>query len=153
MTANNRQRHAPASLTVQVMQAELQVLHCRRLVGVRASMLGQSIRSRLTSPAMLLLAGALGFAAGHFTKRQASRPSNTKRPRGSHNKLFGRALKLIAFARVLSRAIPLAAKDPSVQSGLSSQRPRRDIARQQPDERIMDKTSRWTPYPFQFQRK
>jgi hypothetical protein len=107
----------------------------------------------LTSPAMLLLAGGLGFAAGHFTKRQASRPSNTKRPRGSHNKLFGRALKLIAFARVLSRAIPLAAKDPSVQSGLSSQRPRRDIARQQPDERIMDKTSRWTPYPFQFQRK
>ena len=140
MTANNRQRHEPASLTVQVMQAELQVVHRRQLVGVRASMLGQSIRSRLTSPAMLLLAGGLGFAAGHFTKRHASRPSNTKRPRGSHNKLLGRVLKLIACAHVLSRAFPSAATDPSVQSGLSSQRPRRDIAQQQPDERTMDKT-------------
>jgi hypothetical protein len=86
-------------------------------------MLGQYIRRQLTSPAMLLLAGGLGFVAGRFTQRQASTPSNTERPRASHNKLFGRALKLIALARILSRAFPSAAMDPSVQSRLSSQAP------------------------------
>jgi len=83
------------------------------MVGLRASMLGQNIRKQLTSPAMLLLAGGLGFAAGHLTKRQASMPSSTERRRGSHNTLFGRALKLIALARILSRAFPSAAMDPS----------------------------------------
>jgi hypothetical protein len=123
MAADVRQRHKPASLAVQVMLAEGQVLHRRRLVGVRASLLGQCIQSQLTSPAMLLLAGGLGFVAGHFTKRQASAPSNTKGPRASHNKLFGKALKLIALARILSRSFPSAVMDPSVQSGLPSQPP------------------------------
>jgi hypothetical protein len=109
MAANIRQRYKPAALTVQVAQAEGRVLQRRRLVGVRASMLGQSIRRQLTSPAMLLWAGGLGFAAGHFTQREASTPSNIERPRGSYNELFARALKLIAFARTLSRAFPSAA--------------------------------------------
>jgi hypothetical protein len=77
----------------------------------------------LTSPAILLLAGGLGFVAGYFIKRQVSTPSKTDRPRASRSKLFGRALKLIAFVRLLTRAFPSAAKDPSVQAGLSSQTP------------------------------
>jgi hypothetical protein len=121
MAANMRQRHKATSLIVQVMQAERQVTHRRRLLGVRASMLGQCIRRQLTSPAVLVLAGGLGFVAADCTKRQTSTPSNTERPRASHNQLFGRALKLIALARILSRAFPPAAMDPSIQSGGSSQ--------------------------------
>ena len=109
MAANMRQRDKPACLTVQVMHAERQLLDRRRLVKVRATMLGRNLRRQLTSPAMLLLAGGLGFVVAYFfTKRQASTPSNTERPRGSHNKLFGTVLKLITLARTLSRALPLA---------------------------------------------
>lgn len=117
------QERKPASLTVQVKQAELQVVQRRRLVAVRAFVLGRNIRRQWTAPAMLLLAGALGFAVGDFTKRRVSAPSSTKRSRRSRNKLFGRALKLIAFARMLSTAFPSAAKDPSAPSGLSAQAP------------------------------
>jgi hypothetical protein len=124
MAANIRQRHKPASLTVQIRLAEQQVRDRRRLVGVRATVLGQNMRSKLTSPAVLLLAGGVGFVAGHFTKRKASKASNTKRPRGSHNKLFGRVLKLIILARALSGAFPSAVMDPRVQSRrLPSQAP------------------------------
>jgi len=121
MAENLRQRHKPASLAVQVTQAEWRVLHRRRLIGARASILAQRIQAQLTSPAMLLLAGGLGFGAGHFSRRQASTPSDTEHPRGAHNKLFGRALKLITLARILSRFVPLAAVDPPVQAGLPGQ--------------------------------
>ena len=123
MPAYMRQRHKPASLAVQVMQAERQVLHRRRLVRERASIFGEYMRRQLTSPAMLFLAGGLGFAAGHIVKRQASTPNNSERPRGAHNKLFGRVLKLVALVRILSRAFPSAATDPAAASGLSSQAP------------------------------
>lgn len=123
MAENMRQRPKPASLAVQVMQAEWQVLHRRRLIGARASMLGQCIQTQLTSPTMLILACGLGFGAGHFSRCQASSPSNTEHPRGAHNKLFGRALKLIALARIVSRAFPSAAMDPPVQAGLPGQPP------------------------------
>jgi len=123
MTANNRQRNEPASLTVQVMQAELRVLQRRRLVAVRASMLGLCIRRQLTSPAMLLFAGGLGFAAGKFTRHQAPAPGNTERSRRSHNKLLGRTLKLVAFARMLSKAVSSAPMARSVPTGQSSQVP------------------------------
>ncbi len=101
MLMSARQRDRPASLTIRVMHAERQVLHRRQLVGVRACMLGQRIREQLTSPAMLLVAGSVGFVAGYFTKRRASTPSSTEAPRGSANTLLGRALKLVAIARIL----------------------------------------------------
>jgi hypothetical protein len=143
MAVNIRQRHKGASLIVQIMHAGQQVLDRRRLISVRATMLGQNVRRSSTSPAMLLLAGGLGFAAGHFTKRQASTPSNTERPRGSHNKIFGRVLKLIALARTLSRASLSAVMDPSVQSGLlPGQPPHRDLVRLQRPETTADKTLR-----------
>jgi hypothetical protein len=124
MAANMRQRDKPACLTVQVMHAERQLLDRRRLVKVRATMLGQNLRRQLTSPAMLLVAGGLGFVVAYFfTKRQVSTPSNTEGPRGSHTKLFAWALKLIALGRTVSRAFPSAVMDPSVQSGLPSQAP------------------------------
>lgn len=116
MQANPRQRHKPASLTVQVMHAERQVLDRRRLVSDRASLLGQNIRRQLTSPAMLLMAGGVGFAAGFFTKRQAAAPRNTKRPPGSASTIYARALQLIVLARTVSRLFPSSTTAASAQA-------------------------------------
>lgn len=106
-----RQRDKPASLSIQVMHAERQVLDRRRLVIVRASALGVALRSQMSSPAMLLWAGGLGFAAAEFTRRQASLSGDAKRPRSSWNKLFGKAIKFIALVRTLSRFLPSADRD------------------------------------------
>ncbi len=111
MEENIRQRNKPASLSVQVMHAERQVLDRRRMVRVRVSVLGQTIRRQMSSPAMLLWAGGLGFAGGEFTRRQASRSDNAERPRGSQDKLFGKAMKLIALARTLSSVFAPADND------------------------------------------
>ena len=118
MASNIRQRSKPAPLTVQVTQAERRVLYHRRMVGVRASGLGQNLRRQLTSPIMLLVAAGLGFVAGHSKKRQAStQPGNAERPSG--NGLIGTAWKLISLSATLLRREPAAAIDP-VQSGLPS---------------------------------
>ena len=121
MTDHNRQRYTPASLTVQVTQAELRVLHGRRLLGLRVSMFGRNMRSRLTSPSMLLLAAGVGLAVGHFTWRPAPARGKIKQPSASKNKLFARVLKVVAFARTLWTAFPSAAKDPSVPTSFSGQ--------------------------------
>ena len=111
MTPGIRQRDKPASLSVQVMHAERQVLDRRRLVIVRASALGRTLRRQMSSPAILLWAGGLGFAAAEFTRRKASLPGDHRGPRGSPNKLFGKAMKFIALVRTLSRFVPPADRD------------------------------------------
>jgi len=121
MTANTRQRHAPASLSVQVMQAELRVLQGRRLLGLRASRFGQNMRNRLTSPSMLLLAAGVGLVAERFTWRRTPARGKIKQPSASKNKLFARVLKVVAFARTLWTAFPSAAKDPSISTNFSGQ--------------------------------
>ena len=118
MADNIRQRQKPASLSVQVMHAERQVLERRRIVKVRITLLGQTIRRQLTSPVMLLWAGGLGFAAGLFSTRHASRPGNTDRPRGPRNTFFGSAMKLIALVRTLSSVFPLASNYHPHQDGI-----------------------------------
>ena len=121
MTDHNRQRYTPASLTVQVTQAELRVLHGRRLLGLRVSMFGRNMRSRLTSPSMLLLAAGVGLVAERITGRQTPAPGKIKQPSLPKNKLFGRVLKVAAFARTLWTAFPSAAKDPSISTNFSGQ--------------------------------
>ena len=125
MATDNRQRkrHAPASLAVQVTQAELQVLHGRQLLALRASMFSRNIRCRLTSPATLLLAAGVGFAAGLFTSRPTAAPDKNKHPRGANNKLFERVLKAIAFARTLSTTFSPAPQQPTVSTSFSDHGP------------------------------
>lgn len=118
-----RQRHAPASLAFQVTQAELQVLHGRQLLGLRASVFSRNIRRRITSPATLLLATGVGFTAGLLTSRPTAAPDKSKRPRSANNKLFERVLKGIAFARTLSTTFSPAAPQPSVSTGFSDHGP------------------------------
>jgi hypothetical protein len=103
-----RRRDNPPSLSVQVTLAEQRLLAHRQIVRTRISLLGQTLRSQMSSPAALLWAGGLGFAVGEFSRRQAAAPGTTERPRGALNKLVDRVLKLIAIVHALSRASPAA---------------------------------------------
>ena len=116
-------RHKSTYLSIQITQAERQILHRKRLIGERASMLGQSARRQLTSPTMLLVAGSIGFAVGYLPVQTASTPESAEHPRASRSKLFERALKLITLARILSKAFPSAQIVPSAQSGVPVQTP------------------------------
>lgn len=107
MTANIRNASKPASLTVQIRDAERQVLERQRLVSVRASTLGQNMREQLTSPAALLLACGLGFVAGELTKHQPSQARSTDNSPASYRTYFVTALNLITWARTLFAALPL----------------------------------------------
>jgi len=106
MDANMRQRHKPASLSVQVMHAERAVLERRRLISARTALLGHTLRAQMTSPSVLLWAGGLGFAAGEITRRKASRSGTPGQPRGST--LFGLPMKLFSLVRTLSSALGVA---------------------------------------------
>jgi len=86
-------------------------------------MLGKSLRRQLTSPAMLLVAGGIGFAAENFPRQPASTADHTQRSRAARNKLVEKALKLIALARILVKTFPSVGLDPSAQSGLPGQTP------------------------------
>ena len=112
MTGDNRKRHKPASLSVQVTGAEQRVLGHRRMVGVRLATLGDIIYRRMSSPAALLWAGGVGFAAGEFTRRKPSVPAKAEQTRRAPGKLFDRALKLIAFVQALSSSPPVTDRYP-----------------------------------------
>ena len=113
MPGNLRQRDKPPSLTVQITHAERQVLDHRRLAGFHASVLGRALSRQMAAPTMLLWGGGLGFAVGEITRRRASTPDKTQRPRGLDNDLFGGVLKALAFARTVSRLFPRA-DDPDI---------------------------------------
>ncbi len=108
MEANMRQRHKPASLSVQVMHAERAVLERRRLVSARATALGQILRTQMTSQSVLLWAGGLGFAAGEITRRRTSNSGAPGQPRGSPNTLFGLPMKLFSLVRTMSSVFGVA---------------------------------------------
>ena len=123
MEANPRTRHKPAPLTVQVMHAERQVLNRHRQVSNRAWLLGQNIRTKISSPATLLIAGGVGFAIGIIPKRKAAAVGSTKRRPGSTTTMYTRALKLIALARTLSGFFPSSTPASSVQSVVPREAP------------------------------
>ena len=114
MTADIRRRDKPAPLSVRVTLAEQRVLDRRQMVRTRIALLGRTLRSQLSSPAALLWAGGLGFAAAEFTRLPVRASGHAERPRAppAPVTLIDRVLKLIAFARTLSSVFPAAATHP-----------------------------------------
>ena len=121
MVTETRQRHNPLRLTTQVTQAERRLVYRHRMVRFRASRLQHNLREKLGSPAMLLMAGGLGFVAGHLPKRQTS-PSDSD---GSafYRKLSRIALRLVPVATMLFKLRRPPAVDSSAWSGWPSQVP------------------------------
>ncbi|HUF21428.1 MAG TPA: hypothetical protein VMP00_11850 [Burkholderiales bacterium] len=109
MTENAPEPRGTGSLTVQVMQAEMQLLRRRQRIGECASALGRRVRRRLTSPVALLLAAGVGFAAGFFGRRPVAAPGNEAPTRAFRNRLFAGALHLFGVARALFSAFPASA--------------------------------------------
>jgi hypothetical protein len=115
------QRHKPAPLTTQVTLAERRLVYRHRMVAIRTSRLQHNLRDKLTSPAMVLMAGGLGFAVGHFQKQQTSPPDGDEGT--SYGKLFRTALRLVPLATVLLKLRPSPAADSAAWSGWPSQVP------------------------------
>ena len=108
MSVDIRRRDKPAPLSVRVTLAEQRVLARRQMVRTRIALLGRTLRNQLSSPAALLWAGGLGFAAAEFTRRPIRASGHAERPRAPPVTLIDRVLKLIAFARTISSAFPAA---------------------------------------------
>lgn len=114
MTVDVRRRDKPAPLSVRVTLAEQRVLARRQMVRTRIALLGRTLRSQLSSPAALLWAGGLGFAAGEFTRRPVRASGKAERPRAPVT-LVDRVLKLMTFVRTLSSVFPAADVHPEHQ--------------------------------------
>ena len=67
-------RHAPPpiSLATRIDDAERHLLERRRVIRVQGTMLGQSIREWMTSPALLGSAVGMGFLLGNRTRGPGS---------------------------------------------------------------------------------
>lgn len=63
----------PHSLNDRIREAGCRLQNRRRLVRVRGVALGRTLHRRMAAPAMLLLAGGMGFLRGEFTRRQMPR--------------------------------------------------------------------------------
>lgn len=70
-------RGKPRSLTVQISDAERQVLKGQEVVGIRTTALIRKMHQQMTAPSTLLLAGGIGFIIGELTKRQITNNRGT----------------------------------------------------------------------------
>ena len=56
------------SITEQIAETENRILERQRLIASRRTVLTEHLRQRATSPAVLLLAGGIGFIVGELTR-------------------------------------------------------------------------------------
>jgi hypothetical protein len=92
------------SLTVQIENAERQVLDRRQEIDLRIATLILKIHRQMSAPATLLLAAGIGFIIGELTKRQTCKSGGTT-PKTTPLNV---ALNLLTSARTLYTALPLA---------------------------------------------
>ena len=71
MAAYSRNRINPLSLSVQIKDAELQVLNRKRKISVDTTKLVKKAQQQMTGTTSLLLASGVGFIIGEITKHQA----------------------------------------------------------------------------------
>ena len=114
-------REEPAPLGVRVTRAEIKVLTHRRQIAARVSTIGKKLRTQLASPAMLVAAGGLGFAAGIYTKpKPRSAKPDRRAKQGRRNepgspqkrKPFAILLGLLSVIRSLEQIVPSSAIAP-----------------------------------------
>ncbi len=65
-----------SSLSTQINKAKHQLQNQQNLVRVRGAALGQTLHQQITNPALLFLAGSIGFITGEFAKHQAHQARN-----------------------------------------------------------------------------
>jgi hypothetical protein len=127
MTTDLRSPRPPtSSLNDQIREVGDRLLNRRRLVRARGDTLGRILRQRMAAPAMLLLAGGLGFLMGELTRRQTPRSRGMDRSPDSGHPLFESALnliKLVNWARTFFVALSGAGTRPSSRSETSVQIP------------------------------
>ena len=126
VTGLRNPRPPTSSLNDRIREAGCQLQNRRRLVGVRGAALGRTLHRRMAAPAMLLLAGGMGFLMGEFTRRQTPRSRGADRSPDSGQPLFESALNLIElvnWVRTFFAALSGAGTQSSSPSETSAQIP------------------------------
>ena len=102
-------RNKSKSLTVQIREAEQQVLIRQQGVGVRTAILIKKVHQEITAPSTLLLAGGIGFIIGELTKRQTTNHRDTSnKQHTSEISPLRIALNLLTSVHTLYTALPIA---------------------------------------------
>ena len=104
-----------SSLSTQINKAKHQLQNQQNLVRVRGAALGQTLHQQITNPALLFLAGSIGFLMGELTQHQAHQP----RGAGSVNSVYPffktmlNIIKLMTSIHTLLTTLPSAQTQPS----------------------------------------
>lgn len=103
-------RFIPRSLSVQIKNAEQQVLNRQRRIGVGTDKLVRKTRQQMTSPASLLLASGIGFILGELTKRKPASVAHgiPGKPRSVETSPLRTTLSLVTSIQTLYTALPIA---------------------------------------------
>ncbi len=110
-------------LNAQIRHTQQRILNRQRIIDSRTTTLARKIEQQMIAPATLLLAFSIGFILGELTK--CTRVTNDKQ-QVSETSPLKTALKLLASARTLYAALPLAWMMTSrYQTSEYSQRPER----------------------------
>ena len=105
----NRNKSKSLTLTVQIRDAEQEVLKRQQRICVRTATLVRKIHQQMTAPATLLLAGGIGFIIGEITKRQIPNSSGSAdKPRAAETTPLRTVLNLMTSIHTLYTALPLA---------------------------------------------
>ena len=103
------------SLSAQINKAKHQLQNQQQLVRVRGAALGQTLHQQITNPALLFLAGSIGFLMGELTQHQA----HQLRGAGSVNSVYPffktmlNIIKLMTSIHTLLTTLPSAQTQPS----------------------------------------
>ena len=103
------------SLSAQINKAKHQLQNQQQLVRVRGAALGQTLHQQITNPALLFLAGSIGFLMGELTQHQAHQARNANYVDSVYPffKTMLNIIKLMTSIHTLLTTLPSAQTQPS----------------------------------------
>lgn len=108
MTLRHKNRSKCNALNRQIFTAEQQLIRQRQSVSKSSSYLVRHLRQRMTEPAVLFLAGEVGFIVAELTKRQPQQTSSAiKGPQIPNTTVLSVMHGCLAFMHELYAALPL----------------------------------------------
>ena len=109
MAIYTRNRINPTSLSVQIKDAEQQVLNRKRKISVGTTTLVRKIQQQMIAPTTFLFAAGVGFLLGEITQREPSKTRGaTDKPHTVETSPLRTALSLVTSIQTLYTALPLA---------------------------------------------
>lgn len=109
MAIYTRNRINPTSLSVQIKDAEQQVLNRKRKISVGTTTLVRKLQQQMIAPTTFLFAAGVGFLLGEITQREPPKARGiTDKPHTVETSPLRTALSLVTSIQTLYTALPLA---------------------------------------------